>query len=255
MKIQNISSVKAPMPVSFMTAAGKTISVHLGQGEFVYTDTNVETKSIIIQVKKGNIKTETIDKPGNLNYFDVYGPASDTSPKEEVRKSLAKSLEEFMDNDSSLDVYRKRFNIPAKVPIKNVVINPELDALSDKVLFPEKLEQANEILKKTEQPTEQPTEQAVKQPAKNKGGRPKGSKDKVKQRGVPKLKKPAGRPINTDMLQGLSVEEVTTKCEARGYSVRKTQEDGTNYIITCDLRLDRVNIVIENGIIIRANIG
>jgi hypothetical protein len=137
------------------------------------------------------------------------------------------------------------------------VSNPDLDVLSDKVLFPEKVEEANKILEETTIPTQQIAEQVVDEPTvviKNKGGRPKGSKDTIK-RGEPKLKKPAGRPINTNALQGKNKDEVIAKCKSRGYDVRITNEDGRAHIVTHDLRLDRVELQVENGIVTKANIG
>lgn len=249
MKIENISSVKMPMPVSFMTSAGKTINVNLSQGEFIYTDSDVETKSIIIQAKKGNIKTYTEEKPDNLQYFEVYGQGHVLNNLLEGKRDLAiaKPMNRVVEEkDLALEKYQGQFKIPTKAPTSkspSIVVNAELDVYSDKNLFPDKVNKANEILQGIDIPI-----------TKNKGGRPKGSKDTVK-RGEPKLKKPAGRPINTETLVGLTVEEVTDKCHARGYTIRRTQVDGVNYIGTCDVRPDRVNIVIEKGKVIRAGIG
>lgn len=234
MKIQNVSSNNTPIPVSFMKGDGGTVSVSLNIGEFVFTDSTIESKSLIIQQKKGNLKTSTEDKPSNLEYYKVYGAELNIS-QEGIEKLLVKTTQSLQEEkDLALDKYKGQFKILPKAP--PTPVKPDVPAPAPVV----------------ETPVDTAT--APEQPAKNKGGRPKGSKDTVK-RGEEKIKKPAGRPINTETLVGLTVEEVTTKCHSRGYQTRKTREDGKAYMITADLRPDRVNLVIENGIVIKADIG
>lgn len=43
--------------------------------------------------------------------------------------------------------------------------------------------------------------------------------------------------------------------EDNGYVFRITSENSNDYIITCDFRTDRVNVKIENDLIISAELG
>ena len=44
-------------------------------------------------------------------------------------------------------------------------------------------------------------------------------------------------------------------CNAEGYSFRITRKDELIYPIQTDFKYDRVNVIIENNLIISANIG
>jgi rRNA processing protein Krr1/Pno1 len=54
-------------------------------------------------------------------------------------------------------------------------------------------------------------------------------------------------------LIGKTKEEAQEICEKAGYECRLTQEDESIYVITMDLRSDRINIVVKNNIVIEAN--
>jgi len=49
---------------------------------------------------------------------------------------------------------------------------------------------------------------------------------------------------------GLTVDEATTTAEAAGFTVRVTTLDGVNQAITFDLRTDRLNVSVENGVVV-----
>lgn len=44
-------------------------------------------------------------------------------------------------------------------------------------------------------------------------------------------------------------------CEKNGFTTRVVCNNGVNYVITCDFNLKRVNFVLENGIIVKCDIG
>jgi hypothetical protein len=54
-----------------------------------------------------------------------------------------------------------------------------------------------------------------------------------------------------DYLIGLTPQEANDLFErkALNMSVRVTMEDGKNYMVTMDLRFDRINVHVENGVI------
>ena len=259
MKIQNTSST--PIPISFMRSDGETVSISLAKGEFVYTNSPIKTKSIIIQGKKGNIQTTEDAIPDNLEYYKIY--SKDVQGSENLTSRPLKSVKEEKD---AIDQYKGQFKIPMnlpprKPPIKEVeTVQPTNKPEPEPKLEPKpepkpepKLEPKPEVQPEIKSVVEKNIK-AEEPKKKNKGGRPKGSKDTVK-RGEPKLKKPPGRPINTEAMKGMKVEDVKSKCDSRGYTIRITNEDGNAHIVTADLRFDRVNLQIENGIVIKANIG
>ena len=58
-----------------------------------------------------------------------------------------------------------------------------------------------------------------------------------------------------ESLMGLTKEEGTKLCLGNDYKVRITREDSNNYVITMDLRFDRINLELDNGIITKCDIG
>ena len=58
-----------------------------------------------------------------------------------------------------------------------------------------------------------------------------------------------------ESLIGLTKEEGTKLCLDNDYKVRITREDSSNYVITMDLRFDRINLELDNGIITKCDIG
>ena len=51
---------------------------------------------------------------------------------------------------------------------------------------------------------------------------------------------------NFDYLIGKSVKGLK---KPKGYTVRVVKEDGVWYMVTMDFRTDRINVIVENGII------
>jgi hypothetical protein len=58
-----------------------------------------------------------------------------------------------------------------------------------------------------------------------------------------------------DSLIGMDVESGSKLCKENGYVVRITREDSLNYMVTMDLRFDRINLEIDNGLITNFGIG
>ena len=58
-----------------------------------------------------------------------------------------------------------------------------------------------------------------------------------------------------ESLIGLTKEEGTKVCLDNDYKVRITREDSNNSVITMDLRFDRINFELDNGIITKCDIG
>ncbi len=64
---------------------------------------------------------------------------------------------------------------------------------------------------------------------------------------------PTQQQVNT--LIGKTYAEASAIADLELFKLRVTQEDQLTYIVTCDLRFDRVNIVLKEGLIIEASIG
>jgi hypothetical protein len=62
-------------------------------------------------------------------------------------------------------------------------------------------------------------------------------------------------PIDLTDLAGRPVEEARRLVEAQGYQFRILIEDGKSSFATTDLRLDRVNVEVAAGKVVRADIG
>ena len=56
-------------------------------------------------------------------------------------------------------------------------------------------------------------------------------------------------------LIGMNKDDGFELCKENDYKFRITREDSNNHIITCDLRFDRINVEIDNGIITKCNLG
>ena len=54
---------------------------------------------------------------------------------------------------------------------------------------------------------------------------------------------------------GKTYDEAKQICEEQKFTQRVVEEDGVSFIVTCDLRLDRVNLYINEGKVFKANIG
>lgn len=58
-----------------------------------------------------------------------------------------------------------------------------------------------------------------------------------------------------EVLIGMDRDMGRDLCKENGYSVRVTREDETNYAITMDFRLDRINLELDKGIITKCGVG
>jgi hypothetical protein len=145
MKIINISAVAHPISVSLKKKSGEFVEVMLSQEEYVFTDSSEETKSMVIQARKGNIKAIQEDKPVDAEYYVVYGNADVLGCDDNLVHEVSETEETHM-----------------------VLMGNPIEGQSDDKIASEEI--------KT-----------------NKGGRPKGSKNK-KKRGRPKMKRAPGRP-------------------------------------------------------------
>jgi hypothetical protein len=58
-----------------------------------------------------------------------------------------------------------------------------------------------------------------------------------------------------EYLIGMDEESGSKLCRERGYKVRITREDSNTYVITMDLRFDRINLEIDKGLITKCDIG
>jgi hypothetical protein len=56
-------------------------------------------------------------------------------------------------------------------------------------------------------------------------------------------------------LIGMDVKAGSELCEAEGYIVRKVRIDSDNYLVTMDLRFNRINLYIDDNKITKCDIG
>jgi len=62
-------------------------------------------------------------------------------------------------------------------------------------------------------------------------------------------------PGSTDVLVGVGETNAATAAAEQGFTVRVVARDGEWFPVTKDYREDRINIVIEDGIVVRAFVG
>lgn len=60
---------------------------------------------------------------------------------------------------------------------------------------------------------------------------------------------------NLDDIIGMSYEDAVIHVRKGGHTWRMVRKDSMNYIITCDLRLDRVNLEVENEVVVKYSMG
>lgn len=56
-------------------------------------------------------------------------------------------------------------------------------------------------------------------------------------------------------LIGKPLNEAKKLASFNGYSIRITREDNNNFPLTADMRFDRINIEIDNGMVTKCNFG
>jgi hypothetical protein len=54
---------------------------------------------------------------------------------------------------------------------------------------------------------------------------------------------------------GMNYKSAVDACETNGFTTRIVSENGVDFIVTCDFNPKRVNFVIENGIVVKCDIG
>ena len=54
---------------------------------------------------------------------------------------------------------------------------------------------------------------------------------------------------------GMARQEAEGELVKQGYTTRVVQEDGKSFEMTAEFRFDRMNLVVENGLIVRAYVG
>ena len=64
-----------------------------------------------------------------------------------------------------------------------------------------------------------------------------------------------GNDLILESLIGKSLNEATQLAGFNGFAIRVTREDSTNYMVTMDLRFDRINLQIDNGVVTSCSIG
>lgn len=63
------------------------------------------------------------------------------------------------------------------------------------------------------------------------------------------------KKLELEYLIGKNKHDVQKIVEYHGYSFRITSENGNDYMITCDFNPERVNVKIQNDLIIDADLG
>ncbi len=58
-----------------------------------------------------------------------------------------------------------------------------------------------------------------------------------------------------DLIIGMSYDDAKKICDENNIWLRMTMRDGERFIITMDLRMDRLNVHIENDLIVKSKIG
>lgn len=61
--------------------------------------------------------------------------------------------------------------------------------------------------------------------------------------------------ILVDSVLGKTEEEAKLLASSSGFSTRVVQRDEEKFLVTMDLRFDRLNLYIENKIVTKSNIG
>jgi hypothetical protein len=61
--------------------------------------------------------------------------------------------------------------------------------------------------------------------------------------------------ILIESIIGKTLNEARELASFNGYSTRVTREDSTDYWVTMDLRFDRINLQLDNGVVTKCNIG
>lgn len=204
MKVENISnnlSHPTSVNISLTNKGGSSNIVTLKPGEFVYGEIVNNNNQLRIYSQKGIIKVEEdIDKPDNMDYYVVYASYGSESLNKELKTRVTVREEDLtkvseLHNISKEDLVEEVKEIARREGAEEVEMALES---ASKLLenSEEVIEMGEQLLEEIRSQNQEEIEIEVMVPEesiKNKGGRPKGSKNKSK-RGRPKKKKPVGRP-------------------------------------------------------------
>lgn len=167
MKIKNISNQELTIP--FKKGNEKVLILKIQPGQIVYCEEkSSENKQVIILLKKKKIEITQEEKPSKIEYYHPYG----VLPHSEILKlknaeSLPRPINDTEEDDDDGEEDIELLEVEPEIINSNS--DPDISDISTNVEF-----KNNDLHK-------------------NKGGRPKGSKNKKKQ-GRPKKKRPRGRP-------------------------------------------------------------
>jgi hypothetical protein len=232
MKVVNISSTKLPITVGFINPNGEDIFITIPHGSYVFSKSNDFTKTLIVQERKGNISISSEELPDGLEYYKIYPSESKDTLIQKIIDGIEDGIE-YVKNifvkseenkEDSLDVERAEFIaynskeleveiVPEikEVVLENTTLEKEPEVVKNDGIISEHIQQKSEevigeepAISKDDEYTEELSEENTENQesdsehldsteVKNKGGRPKGVKNKSK-RGRPKAKKPVGRP-------------------------------------------------------------
>ena len=70
-----------------------------------------------------------------------------------------------------------------------------------------------------------------------------------------RIKRANENQIILESLIGKSLEQAKELAGFNGFSIRITREDCLNYMVTMELRLDRINVQIDGGTVTSCSLG
>lgn len=189
MKITNITNLKnkisQEVKIPLVKKGGTTINVTLKPGDYVFTDKNVNNNVLRIYEKKNFIKITQETPENNQSYYSIYNIKDLES---EIKSNETKQIEHeniLLENQTTTEESffdeEHTLNLVLDSMIEEMEENGELNDVIDNSVESEKEIIEFEIIV---------PEDSLKEV--NKGGRPKGSKNKPK-RGRPKTKKTSSR--------------------------------------------------------------
>ncbi len=185
MKLKNIGNKE--IRIAFTPKKGKMIIADLKPGQIIFGEPgSIDNKQIVILKRKGKIEVFEDDKPKNGEYYKPYGLIS----HEDVVKLThieTKKTTIILEVDEDDDVEIELPEI-GKSPVKEDESEFSLDEAEDDFNFEnDEQDSTGAIDEIDDQKADIKTEST--NVSKNKGGRPKGSKNKPKKRGRPSNKK------------------------------------------------------------------
>src|ERR1035437_9218710 len=176
--IKNVSPAKIKVNISIQKNDGTNLNLYLNYGESILAqDTEVSTKSLIIQKKKGNVDIiDHLDVSGKLNLYQIYSNLEEKN-LEDLRSEIDEKIGEFIEKNQEEPGSHEEYLEVVEI-IKEVIKPDELKPVAETPNIEIPNIAVDSIIKPV---TEQIVESVVVK-EKNKGGRPKGSPNKKKKR-------------------------------------------------------------------------